>query len=91
MMGARRQLAALGICFLPLDLALNQLFQIVRQRTAFGPPPLLGSGPVQPWFWTITGRAPQSTHDRGYAESREQAMADFKTAWQRKSVVVRRT
>jgi hypothetical protein len=32
----------------------------------------------QPWFWTITARAPQSTHDRGYAVSREHAMADFK-------------
>ena len=30
------------------------------------------------WFWTITARVPQSTHDRGYAVSREQAMADFK-------------
>jgi hypothetical protein len=28
----------------------------------------------QPWFWTITARIPQGTHDRGYA----QAMADFK-------------
>jgi hypothetical protein len=41
------------------------------------------------WFWSITARVPQSTHDRGYAESREQAMADFKTAWLRKAVVVR--
>jgi hypothetical protein len=32
----------------------------------------------QPWFWTITARVPQSTQDRGYAASREQAMADFK-------------
>jgi hypothetical protein len=32
----------------------------------------------QPWFWTITARAPQGTADRGYAASREQAMADFK-------------
>ena len=30
------------------------------------------------WFWTITARAPQSLYDRGYAVSREQAMADFK-------------
>ena len=35
----------------------------------------------QPWFWTITARFPQSTHDRGYAASREQAMAEFKEAW----------
>jgi hypothetical protein len=34
-----------------------------------------------PWFWTITARVPQSTHDRGYAPSREQAMADFKARW----------
>jgi hypothetical protein len=36
------------------------------------------------WFWTITARVPQSTHDRGYAASREQAMADFKAARERK-------
>jgi hypothetical protein len=36
----------------------------------------------RPWFWTITarGRLP-SLSDRGYAASREQAMADFKTRW----------
>ena len=36
----------------------------------------------QPWFWTITarGRKP-SMQDRGYAVSREQAMADFKAQW----------
>ena len=36
----------------------------------------------QPWFWTITarGRRP-SLADRGYAASREDAMADFKTMW----------
>ena len=43
----------------------------------------------QPWFWTITARFPQTPHDRGYAESREQAMADPKTAWLRKSVTMR--
>jgi hypothetical protein len=37
-----------------------------------------------PWFWMITARVPQSTHDRGYAASREQAMADFKAARERK-------
>jgi hypothetical protein len=34
-----------------------------------------------PWFWTITVRVPQSPHDRGYAASREEAMANFKAAW----------
>jgi len=34
-----------------------------------------------PWFWTITARFPQSTHDREYAANREQAMADFKARW----------
>jgi hypothetical protein len=33
------------------------------------------------WFWTITARVPQSAYDRGYAASREQAMADFKAGW----------
>jgi hypothetical protein len=36
-----------------------------------------------PWFWTITARVPQSTADRGYAASREQAMEEFKRAWRR--------
>ena len=37
----------------------------------------------QPWFWTITARVPQYPHDRGYAASSEQAMADFKATWER--------
>jgi hypothetical protein len=32
----------------------------------------------QPWFWTIVEGIPHSIHNRGYAVSREQAMADFK-------------
>jgi hypothetical protein len=34
----------------------------------------------KPWFWTIFAceRALQTMHDRGYAKSREQAIADFK-------------
>ena len=31
-----------------------------------------------PWFWTITELVPQSAHDRSYAATREEAMADFK-------------
>jgi hypothetical protein len=33
------------------------------------------------WFWTIMALDPQTMHDRGFAASREQAMADFKALW----------
>jgi hypothetical protein len=33
-----------------------------------------------PWFWTITAR-PESTQNRGYAVSCEQAMREFKARW----------
>jgi len=36
-----------------------------------------------PWFWTITARGPQGTLDRGYAATREEAMAQFKARWMR--------
>ena len=36
----------------------------------------------QPWFWTITAReAKPSIYNKGYAASREKAMADFKARW----------
>jgi len=34
-----------------------------------------------PWFWSITARVPQSTLYRGYAATREEAMAGFKARW----------
>ena len=34
------------------------------------------------WFLTITARVPQGPYDRGYAATREEAMEDFKTAWE---------
>jgi len=37
-----------------------------------------------PWFWSITVRVSQQPTDRGYAATREAAMADFKAAWERK-------
>lgn len=38
----------------------------------------------QPWFWTITAlEVTPSVYNKGYAESREQAMADFRAQWER--------
>jgi hypothetical protein len=34
-----------------------------------------------PWFWTITAQFPNTMHDRGYAATREEAMARFKARW----------
>jgi hypothetical protein len=34
-----------------------------------------------PWFWTVTARIPNYPNDRGYAATREEAMAAFKSAW----------
>ena len=36
-----------------------------------------------PWFWTITARVPQSTHNYGYAAKREEVMAQVKARWMR--------
>jgi hypothetical protein len=33
------------------------------------------------WFWSITARVPQGPYDRGYAATREEAMADFKARY----------
>jgi hypothetical protein len=42
-------------------------------------------GGCQSRNWTITARVPQYPHDRGYAASRELAMANFKAAWESKA------
>ena len=35
-----------------------------------------------PWFWTITAvEFPSSVYNKGYSETREQALADFKARW----------
>jgi hypothetical protein len=31
----------------------------------------------KPWFWTVFVRSPHDIHDRGYAATREEAMADL--------------
>lgn len=37
----------------------------------------------QPWFWTITAiEIEPSVDNRGYSETREGAMLDFKARWQ---------
>ena len=38
-------------------------------------------GSKRPWLWSITSRIPQTPEDRGYAETREQAIADFRRRW----------
>jgi hypothetical protein len=37
----------------------------------------------RPWVWSITCRFPNAPADRGSAESREAAMAEFKKRWRR--------
>jgi hypothetical protein len=36
--------------------------------------------PGEPWFWVITVR-PESTQNRGYAVSRDQALREFQARW----------
>jgi hypothetical protein len=36
----------------------------------------------QPWFWTIVQGIPPAIDSRGYAATREEAMAAFKARWQ---------
>jgi hypothetical protein len=38
----------------------------------------------RPWFWTITAHKPQTPTDRGYATTREVALAAFRAAWARR-------
>jgi hypothetical protein len=41
------------------------------------------SPPDRNWMWTITAMEyPRTIHSRGYSETREQAMAEFKAQWQ---------
>lgn len=35
----------------------------------------------QPWFWIVTERAMRVTTDRGYATTREEALAAFRRTW----------
>jgi len=35
----------------------------------------------RPWFWTITAQEPQKPTGRGYAATREDAVADLEAAW----------
>ena len=44
-----------------------------------------------PWFWAVTAESHKpSLTDRGYAASREDAMAQFKTQWSRDELVCHR-
>jgi hypothetical protein len=41
-----------------------------------------------PWLWTLfRGHGPQSPADKGYAATREDAMAAFKAAWSPQNAV----
>ena len=44
----------------------------------FKPPHALS---YRPWFWTITVEKAPSVENRGYAATREDAMAAFKVRW----------
>ncbi len=41
--------------------------------------------PGTPWFWVIIVRDPDSTQNRGYAVSREQAIKELNARWRNPS------
>ena len=70
----------------PTDLGSGKLpddFEVFdADRKAIGRIMLHPQAPKgEPWFWTITARWPNAMHDRGYAATREEAMAAFKARW----------
>jgi hypothetical protein len=60
----------------------------VRFTPESGPP----QAPMEaPWFWVIVAQGrKRSLSDRGYAVSREQAIAQFRTQWSRDDLVCHR-
>ena len=56
-------------------------YDVFEGKELVGRITLTSQGPEgRPWFWEITGR-PESSQNRGYAVSREQAMLEFNARW----------